>query len=91
MGIPVAFHSGAEEGAADLPVFAAYAISEGMSPTGALRALTSDAARMFGLEDRVGLLSQGHDADVLLLDASPLGGTYGVQRVWVDGREVRLP
>ena len=88
-GIRVAFHSGAEEGAMELPLMAAYAVSQGMSPTVAMRALTSDAAGMFGIEDRVGRLRQGLDADVLLLDGSPLDVSTSVLRVWVAGTEIR--
>ncbi|MFT7484380.1 MAG: imidazolonepropionase-like amidohydrolase [Candidatus Paceibacteria bacterium] len=89
-GIDVAFHSGVEEGAAELPLLAAYAVSQGMSPTGAIEALTSGAARMMSIDDRVGTLRAGMDADVLLLDGSPLEAETQVQRVWVNGREVRL-
>jgi imidazolonepropionase-like amidohydrolase len=88
-GIPVAFHSAAEEGAADLPLMASYAISEGMSPEGALRALTSDVAKMMGLSARVGKLAVGMDADVLLLDGTPVEPATSVLRVWVNGQEVR--
>lgn len=88
-GIPVAFHSAAEEGAADLPLIAAYAISTGMSPVDALRALTSGAAEMYAIEDRVGKLEPGLDGDVVLLDGSPYEASTSVVRVWVDGREVR--
>ncbi len=89
-GIRVAFHSKAEEGAAELPLMAAYAVSQGMSPTGALRALTSDAAEMMSIDGRVGSLRAGLDADVLLLDGDPLDLSTSVQRVWVGGHEVRL-
>ena len=88
-GIPVAFHSSAEEGAADLPLMASYAVSEGMSPEGALRALTSDAARMLGLAGRIGRIATGLDADVLLLDGAPAEPATSVMRVWVNGEEVR--
>ena len=88
-GIPVAFHSAAEEGAADLPVLATYAVSQGMSPEAALRALTSDAAEMYGIADRVGRLVPGLDGDVVLLDGSPLDPSSSVLRVWVQGHEVR--
>jgi imidazolonepropionase-like amidohydrolase len=88
-GIPVAFHSGAEEGAAELPMVAAYAVSQGMSASGALRALTSDAARMLAIEDRVGSIAAGMDGDVLLLDGDPFDPATSVVRVWVDGEEVQ--
>ena len=87
-GIPVAFYSAAEEGAGDLLLMASYAVVEGMSPVGALRALTSDAAALLSIDDHVGRLEVGLDADVLLLDSSPLEVTARVQRTWVLGREV---
>ena len=88
-GIPVAFHSAAEEGASDLPLIAAYAVSQGMSPEGALRALTHDAAAMLAIASRVGRLAQGMDGDVLLLDGPPLEPSTSVLRTWVNGEEVR--
>ena len=88
-GIPVAFHSDAEEGAVDLPLMAAYAVANGMSPVGALRALTSDAAKMLSIDSRVGRLARGLDADVLLLDGTPLAPGTSVLRAWVNGVEVR--
>ena len=87
-GIPVAFYSDAEEGAGDLFLMAGYAVAEGMSPSGALRALTADAAQMMNIGDRVGRLAVGLDADVLLLDASPLELGAEIQRTWVAGQEV---
>ena len=89
-GIPVAFHSAAEEGAAQLPQMAAFAVSQGMSPGHAIEALTSGAARMMSVDGRVGHLAPGMDADILLLDGDPLELSTEVLRVWVSGREVRL-
>lgn len=88
-GIPIAFASQAEQGAAGLPQRVAALVAGGMSPTAALRSLTSDAARMFALNDRIGFLLAGFDADVLLLDGSPLDMSSTIQRVWVNGEEIR--
>lgn len=88
-GIPIAFHSAAEEGAADLPLIAAYAVAQGMSADSALRALTHDAAQMLAISDRVGGLSPGLDADVVLLDGAPLDPASNVVRVFVGGKEIR--
>ena len=84
-----AFFSGAEEGAADLLTVATYAVLEGMSPSGALRALTSDTAAMFAIGDRVGRIATGLDADLLLLDGEPLSPATSVLRAWVAGEEVQ--
>jgi imidazolonepropionase-like amidohydrolase len=89
LGIPLGFHSLAEEGAAELPMFASYAVSLGFSPDAALRALTSDVARMMGIHSRVGLLAPGLDGDVLLLDGAPLEPATSVLKTFVDGEEVR--
>jgi len=88
-GIPVAFYSAAEEGAVDLPLMAAFAVETGMSPTAALRALTSDAAAMMAIDDRVGRIARGLSADIVALSAAPFDPTSEVLRVWLAGREVR--
>jgi imidazolonepropionase-like amidohydrolase len=90
-GIRVAFQSEAEEGAIDLSLRAAFAIANGMSPAGALRALTADAAAMMAIDTRVGRLASGLDADVLLLDGPPLEPGTSVLRAWVNGEEVERP
>lgn len=87
-GVPVAFYSAAEEGAIDLPVIAAYAVSQGMSPAGALRALTSDSAALMSIGEHVGRLAVGLDADVLLLDGAPLDPSTRILRTWVNGQEI---
>jgi len=88
-GLPIAFHSAAEEGAADLATFALRAVADGLSPATALIGLTSGAAEMLGLQSRVGALAVGLDADVLLLDGSPYNLATTIQRVWINGEEVR--
>jgi imidazolonepropionase-like amidohydrolase len=59
-----------------------------MSMSGALRALTADAAAMLSIGDRVGRIATGCDADVLLLDGSPLDPATQVVRTWVNGVEI---
>jgi imidazolonepropionase-like amidohydrolase len=89
LGIPVGFHSLAEEGAAELPMFASYAVSLGFSPDAALRALTGDIATMMGIHARVGRIAVGLDGDVLVLDGAPLEPATSVLKAFVDGEEVR--
>lgn len=88
-GLRIAFHSLAEDGAEELPLMATYAISKGLSPDVALRALTSDAAAMMGLHARVGSIAVGLDGDVVLLDGAPLEPSTSVLRTFVNGVEVR--
>lgn len=51
-----------------------------------LRAVTIAPARVFGLEDRVGSLEVGKDADVVLRTGDPLDPRSRVERVYIDGR-----
>ena len=88
-GIQIAFKSEAEEGAGELPLLASYAVSQGLSPDVAFRALTSGAATMLRIDQRVGKLAAGMDGDVLLLDGAPLEPATSVLRAWVAGKEVR--
>ena len=50
-----------------------------------LRALTIHPATAFGLDDHVGSLEIGKDADVVLYDGDPLDPRTRVMRVWIDG------
>ena len=49
------------------------------------KALTSDAAKLAGVEARVGALQRGMDADFVLWSGHPLNLTSRVEAVYVDG------
>ncbi len=51
-----------------------------------LRAVTIAPARVFGLDERVGSLEVGKDADVVLRTGDPLDPRSRVERVYIDGR-----
>ena len=53
----------------------------GLSPMESLQVVTRNAARLCGLEDRVGVIKPGADADLLLLDANPLEDPQNLTRV----------
>jgi imidazolonepropionase-like amidohydrolase len=59
-----------------------------MTPAEALRAMTSRAAAVCGL-DRKGRLAPGYDADILAVDGNPLAdldSLYRIRAVYVRGR-----
>ncbi len=58
----------------------------GADPYTMLRALTIHPAMAFGLDDRVGSLEVGKDADVVLFDGDPLDARSAVRSVYVDGQ-----
>ena len=68
-----------------LPLCAGLAVKAGMDPFDALRAVTVNPARHIGIEDRVGSIEPGKDADLILSrgDIMEVGST--VVSVLVDG------
>lgn len=67
---------------------ATLAVKEGLDPVIALEALTINPAAMLGLDDRVGSLAEGRDADLVIWSDDPLEIGARAQRVFVSGREV---
>jgi imidazolonepropionase-like amidohydrolase len=67
---------------------AALAVKDGLDPETALRALTVNPASMLGLDDRVGALKPGLDADVVIWSGDPLDVMNRALRVFIGGREV---
>ena len=55
-----------------LPICAGLAVKKGMPPEEGLRAITINAARICGVDDRVGSLAAGKDGDVAIFDGNPM-------------------
>lgn len=64
---------------------AAIAVRYGMSREKAIEGLTLAPARMLGLEDRIGSLEAGKDADLVVLSGDPLSVYTKVEQTWVEG------
>jgi len=67
---------------------AAMAVRAGMSREGALEAVTLASARQLGLDDRIGSLEPGKDADLVILSGDPLSVHSQVLETWVEGERV---
>jgi imidazolonepropionase-like amidohydrolase len=88
-GVNVAFHT-------DDPIVdsrfllrsAGFGVRNGMSREGALEALTIAGARMMDIEDRVGSLEEGKDADFIVLSGDPLSVYTHVEQTWIEGDKV---
>lgn len=67
---------------------AGLAVRAGMSRDKALYAVTMANAIMLDMQDRVGSLERGKDADFILLSGDPLSVYTHVLETWVDGKKV---
>lgn len=74
-----------------LPLCAGMAVKAGMDKFKALQAITINPARHIGIEDRVGSLEAGKDADIVITDGCPFEVSTQVIRVYIDGRAVEAP
>lgn len=67
---------------------AALSVRAGMSRKAALEAMTLNGAKLLDLQERIGSLKPGKDADFLLLSADPLSVYSHVEETWVEGAKV---
>lgn len=74
----------------NLPYEAAMAAAHGLPPEEALKAVTLYAARILGVEDRLGSLAEGKDATVIVTDGDPLEVTTNVVAAYIRGKRVDL-
>ena len=71
-----------------LPTCAGLAVREGMNPEEALRAITINPAKICGIDNRVGSIEVGKDADLLLFSEDPLAMTAKPKMVFAAGKRV---
>ena len=72
-----------------LPLCAAMAVRGGLDPEEALAAITSSAAEIAGLSKRVGTLTPGKDADVVVTSGHPFDWNGSIRAVFLNGRRVK--
>ncbi len=73
-----------------LPLCAGIAVRDGLPYEEALRAITINPARICGIDNRVGSIMPGKDADMLVFDADPLSVYSRPNLVVVGGKRVNL-
>ena len=71
-----------------LPVTAGLAVRGGMSEADAIKAITINPARICGIDNRVGSIEVGKDADFVLFKGSPFNITTPPEAVFMDGKRI---
>jgi len=85
-GVPVCIQTGLGLGALPLVREAAFAVRGGMNRQAALASITSVPAKILGIDDRVGTLADGKDADLVVWTRNPLSPSSRAVAVFVDGK-----
>jgi imidazolonepropionase-like amidohydrolase len=88
-GVKVAIQTDQMSAVRYIRLDAAVAINEGMSDEDALRAITLTPAEILKVDDRVGSIAVGKDADLVILSAHPFDIAHSrVERVLIEGEVV---
>jgi len=88
-GVPIALMTGYESYVPKNRILlfeAGIAAANGLGMEETLRTVTAGAAKILGIDDRVGSLAPGKDADVALFDGDPFEYTSQVLAVLVNGQ-----
>ena len=87
-GIKFALSASTDETIGDLQFVAGYAVSQGLSPEEALKAITITPAEILGIADRTGSIEKGKDADLVILTSEPFDVQAIVDKTLIDGKVV---
>ena len=72
-----------------LALCAAMAVKGGMNPEAALAAITINPAQIAGIDNRVGSLTPGKDADIVITSGHPINLFSRVQTVLIGGQRIK--
>ena len=71
-----------------LPVCAGIAVKHGMDAKKAIEAITINPAKTLGIDNRVGSIEVGKDADIVIWDNNPLEIQSNILYTIIDGKVV---
>ncbi|HST12009.1 MAG TPA: amidohydrolase family protein [Terriglobales bacterium] len=89
-GVKIAFASFDAHNARNLPYQAGFAVGFGLPPEEALKAITLNAAEIWGVADQLGSLDPGKSANVVVANGDPLDVKTDVKHVFIAGEEIPL-
>ena len=87
-GVKFAFGTFNNEFVRNLPYQAATAVAFGLPYEEALKAVTINAAEIWGVADKVGSVEKGKVADLMVTDGDPLEIQTQVKHLYIKGKEV---
>jgi hypothetical protein len=89
-GVMFAFSSGGYDNVRLIPFQAAMSVAWGLDRDEAIRALTINAAKIFGADKAVGSLEAGKVANLIVVSGDPLEIRSRIRNVVIAGRDIPL-
>ncbi len=89
-GVKVAIKTDGQENVRNLPFFAAFAAAYGMGKEEAWKAVTINAAEIFGVADKYGSVEAGKVANLIVADGDPFETRTNIMHVFIDGYRMPL-
>jgi imidazolonepropionase-like amidohydrolase len=89
-GVKFALGTFTNEFVRDLPYQAATAVAYGLPHDEAMKALTINAAQIWGASDRIGSLEKGKLADLMIVDGDPMDVRTQIRHLFIKGKEITL-
>jgi imidazolonepropionase-like amidohydrolase len=89
-GIKFAFASFSNQFSRDLPYQAAAAVPFGLPKEEAMKAVTINAAQIWGVANQMGTIEEGKVADFIVTDGDPLEIQTHVKQVFIQGKSLDL-
>lgn len=89
-GVKIVFASYSAHNVRNLPDQAGFATAFGLPYDEALKAITINAAEVWGVADQVGSLDVGKTANVVVANGDPLDVKTDVKRVFIQGRAIPM-
>lgn len=89
-GVKFAFGTFGNQFSRNLPYQAAHAVAFGLPYDEALKAVTLNAAEIWGVADQIGSIDKGKWADLMVTDGDPLEAKTQVKLLFIKGRPVDL-
>ena len=89
-GVTIAFQTNSASGVRDLPFEVALCEAFGLSADDAIRAVTLNAATIWGVADRVGSIDAGKIANLFVSTGDPMDPRSSVKYLFIRGEQVPL-
>lgn len=89
-GVKVAIVSDDTENSRNAPFEAGYAAAYGMGQEEAIKAMTINPAEIFGVDDKLGSLEAGKQANLFISDGDPLEPMTNIEQVFIRGYKIPM-